>query len=388
MSRTIASRLIRTSHPFDPERGSEALALLPAQPSDLAELIKGAAGSSPHIFDLIRREHDWLGEALEVPPEDTLDNLLSRDAPFDQKALMPHLRQQKARISLLAALADLGGVWSLEDVTGALTRFSDLAVTQALQSAIRREVESGKLPGQTDEDIATAGGLAVIAMGKTGAGELNYSSDIDLICLFDETRFDVGDYAEARTSFVRAVRSMTKTLSERTADGYVFRTDLRLRPDASVTPVAISMEAAERYYESFGRTWERAAYIKARCCAGDIEAGNRFLKTLEPFIWRRHLDFAAIQDAQDMRLRIRDHKGLHAAPSHLGHDLKLGKGGIREIEFFTQTRQIISGGRDPDLRLPTTVGALEALARKDWIKSADAETLIADYRALRAGFAG
>ena len=383
MTNTLADRLTRTSIAIDPDRGAEALALLPKGTPELGALIAGAAGSSPHIFDLIRREHGWLGEALEVSPEDALAGVLAETAPEDQKSLMPHLRRQKARVSLLAALADLGGVWSLEEVTGALSDFADLAVTQAVQAAIRREVERGKLPGQGEDDIVSAGGLAVISMGKTGARELNYSSDIDLICLFDETRFEADDYGDARTSFVRAVRAMTQCLSERTADGYVFRTDLRLRPDASVTPVAISMEAAERYYESFGRTWERAAYIKARCSAGDIEAGNRFLKTLEPFIWRRHLDFAAIQDAQDMRLRIRDHKGLHAAPSHLGHDLKLGAGGIREIEFFTQTRQIISGGRDPDLRLPTTVEALRALATKGWVSGGDAETLVADYRAHR-----
>ncbi len=176
---------------------------------------------------------------------------------------------------------------------------------------------------------------------------------------------------------------MTQILSERTADGYVFRTDLRLRPDASVTPVAISMETAERYYESFGRTWERAAFIKARTAAGDIKAGEAFLKVLTPFIWRRHLDYAAIQDAQDMRLRIRDHKKLHGAPSHLGHDLKLGRGGIREIEFFTQTRQLIAGGRDPDLRDPTTVGGLQALAGKGWMSDGDAAQLTSDYRAHR-----
>ena len=220
-------------------------------------------------------------------------------------------------------------------------------------------------------------------MGKMGAGELNYSSDVDLICLFDETRFSPDDYSDARASFIRAVRKMCQTLSERTAEGYVFRTDLRLRPDASVTPVAISMEAAERYYESFGRTWERAAFIKARICAGDVVGGDRFLKTLEPFVWRRHLDYAAIQDAHDMRLRIRDHKGIHGPVSHLGHDLKLGQGGIREIEFFTQTRQIIAGGRDADLRVKGTVDGLSVLAQKGWIDEDHAETLTVEYRFLR-----
>ena len=158
-----------------------------------------------------------------------------------------------------------------------------------------------------------------------------------------------------------------KLLSEVTAEGYVFRIDLRLRPDPSVTPVCIATEPAEHYYESLGRTWERAAYIKARPCAGAIAAGAAFLDRLRPFIWRRHLDFAAIQDAQDMRQRIRAHKGLAGPLQVAGHDLKLGQGGIREIEFFTQTRQLIVGGRDPGLRQRATLPALAALAAKGWV---------------------
>ncbi|MCV6594594.1 MAG: glutamine-synthetase adenylyltransferase [Silicimonas sp.] len=383
MTAPFSSRITRLPCAFDPEKGAEALAHVPEAPADLSDLLQGAAGSSPHMADLMRREGAWLAEALAGSPEAAFEALFDADIPEDQKPVMVHLRQQKARLALLTGLADLAGVWSLGEVTGALTRFADHASDVALKTALRREIRRGKLPGQTEDDLATAGGLAVLAMGKMGAGELNYSSDIDLICLFDETRFEVDDYAEARTSFIRAVRAMTQILSERTADGYVFRSDLRLRPDASVTPVAISMEAAERYYESFGRTWERAAFIKARACAGDIAAGEKFIKTLRPFIWRRHLDYAAIQDAQDMRLRIREHKGLHQAPSHLGHDLKLGRGGIREIEFFTQTRQLIAGGRDESLRDPTTVGGLACLAAKGWVSEADAATLTDDYRAHR-----
>jgi len=166
-------------------------------------------------------------------------------------------------------------------------------------------------------------------------------------------------------------------------DGYVFRTDLRLRPDPAVTPVCIAMEAAERYYESLGRTWERAAYIKARPCAGDLGAGARFITALRPFVWRRHLDFAAIQDAHDMRLAIRAHKGLGGPITLPGHNMKLGRGGIREIEFFTQTRQLIAGGRDPDLRLRGTCESLGVLAEKGWIPQDAATTLTAHYRAHR-----
>ncbi|MEO0653812.1 MAG: glutamine-synthetase adenylyltransferase, partial [Pseudomonadota bacterium] len=203
----------------------------------------------------------------------------------------------------------------------------------------------------------------------------------DLICLFDDTRYDADALTEARAAFVRITRKMAAMLGERTSDGYVFRTDLRLRPDPAVTPVCLSMEAAERYYESVGRTWERAAYIKARACAGDIAAGERFLNHLTPFVWRRHLDYAAIRDAHDIRLKIREHKHLHGDLKLEGHNMKLGTGGIREIEFFTQTRQLIAGGRDPDLRVRGTVPGLRLLAKKGWEE--DATILIEDYRAHR-----
>ncbi|MEM9425482.1 MAG: glutamine-synthetase adenylyltransferase [Pseudomonadota bacterium] len=379
MNGDFEARITRLPRAYDLERGADALAFLPDLGGPLAELVKGAAGSSPYLADLCRREGAWLAEALSSAPEAAFDAVLA--APVAD--VMVDLRRKKARAAALIALADLAGVWSLEEVTGALTRLADHAVDMALRDAVGTQLRRGKLPGQGEDDLATAGGLVVLAMGKMGAHELNYSSDIDLICLFDETRFDPDDYAEARTGFVKAVRRMAQILSDRTAGGYVFRTDLRLRPDASVTPVAISMEAAERYYESFGRTWERAAFIKARACAGDISAGERFLDALTPFVWRRHLDYAAIRDAQDMRLRIRDHKGLTRPISHLGHDLKLGQGGIREIEFFTQTRQLIAGGRDPDLRDNTTVGALAQLAAKGWVPEADVRQLQADYRAHR-----
>ena len=376
---TFESRITRLPRAHDTERGAEALVHMPGLSGPLADLVTGAAGSSTHLLDLFRREGAWLAEALAQAPEKAFDALLAE--PIEDVTV--DLRRKKARAAGLIALADLSGVWSLEEATGALTRLADHGVDEALKAAVAAQLRRGKLPGQSEDDIDAAGGLVVLAMGKMGAGELNYSSDIDLICLFDETRFEPKDYAEARIGFVKAVRAMCKTLSDRTADGYVFRTDLRLRPDASVTPVALSMEAAERYYESFGRTWERAAFIKARVAAGDQAAGARFLEALTPFVWRRHLDYAAIRDAQDMRLRIRDHKGLSRPISHLGHDLKLGEGGIREIEFFTQTRQLISGGRDPDLRDRTTVGALARLAEKGWVADQDRAQLQADYRAHR-----
>jgi glutamate-ammonia-ligase adenylyltransferase len=253
----------------------------------------------------------------------------------------------------------------------------------ALDAALAAETARRRLPGLRPGAGAAEAGLFVLAMGKMGAFELNYSSDIDLIVLFDETRHDPADYAELRRGFIRATQGLVRLLSENTAEGYVFRTDLRLRPDPSVTPVCIATEPAERYYESLGRTWERAAFIKARPCAGAVEAGRAFLERLRPFVWRRHLDYAAIQDAQDMRLRIRAHKGLAGPIQARGHDLKLGAGGIREIEFFTQTRQLITGGRDPELRSPRTLEALRALTDKGWVEAGVRAPLEAAYVAHR-----
>ena len=367
---------------FDVALGEETRLSVPDLTAEQGELIAGTAGSSPYLKGLIDREKDWLPDALQDPDQALADMMdTARALPADQ--LKPGLRRVKQRLALLTALADLAGAWPLEKVTGALTDFAALATDVATKAEIAALIRRGKLPGMTEEDADTAAGMVILAMGKMGAHELNYSSDIDLIVLFDETRFDPDDYYEARQGMVRTTRNFCATLRKKTAEGYVFRTDLRLRPDPAVTPVCLAMEAAERYYESLGRTWERAAYIKAHPCAGDIAAGQRFLEALRPFVWRRHLDFATIQDAHDMRLRIRENKGTGGSLSIPGHDIKLGQGGIREIEFFTQTRQLIAGGRDPDLRVRGTVPGLAALTAKGWIPRDVADRLTDHYRAHR-----
>src|SRR6056297_2897029 len=375
----FSSRITRLPRAHDPEQGAEARALFPDLSEDLADLVEGAAGSSPYLKTLIEKEKQWLPGGF-ADPEAALEAVLADLPNVDHADLPAALRQGKRRVALLTGLADLAGVWPLEEVTGRLSDYADLSCDLAMKACVAAEIKRGKLPGKTESDIATAGGMVALSMGKMGAGELNYSSDIDLICLFDETQFDESEYHEARASFVRATRKMAAMLNDRTAEGYVFRTDLRLRPDPSVTPVCLAMAAAETYYESLGRTWERAAYVKARACAGDLEAGQRFLEVLRPFVWRKHLDFAAIEDAHNMRLRIREHKGLGGRLTLPGHNMKLGRGGIREIEFFTQTRQIIAGGRDPDLRVRGTVEGLARLAEKGWVPQDAADVLTAHYR--------
>lgn len=373
------SRITRSPDPYDADRGAEARDLFADLRPELAQVVEGAGGSSPYLAGLMVKERDWLLGAFD-DPEKALAAVFSDISELAVDQLSVGLRQAKRRVALLTGLADLAGVWALEQVTGALSDLSDIAVHTCLRRLVAAEISRGKIPGQTEADAETAAGMAALAMGKGGAGELNYSSDIDLIMLFDETRFDQDSYHDARASFIKVTRRMTALLADNTAEGYVFRTDLRLRPDASVTPVCLSMASAEAYYEGVGRTWERAAYIKARPCAGDLKAGDGFINTLRPFVWRKHLDFAAIQDAHDMRLRIRDHKGLHGALVLDGHNMKLGRGGIREIEFFTQTRQLIAGGRDPSLRVRDTKTGLKRLAKAGWVPEDHAATLYDHYK--------
>ncbi|MDB6182404.1 putative nucleotidyltransferase substrate binding domain-containing protein [Paracoccus fistulariae] len=374
---SFADRITRYPIAVDQARADDVAAHFSALPQPVVDLIAATAGSSPYLASLLEKEADWLPEALDH------DDVVARETAgfedLDADDLSIALRRAKRRVALFSALADLGGVWPLEQVTTALSDLADRAVDLALRVHVAHEARRGKLP----DTRADVGGIFALAMGKGGAKELNYSSDIDLIVLFDETAYDPDDQQEARAALIRATRKMAATLSDVTDHGYVFRTDLRLRPDASVTPVCISTAAALTYYEAEGRTWERAAFIKARAAAGDIAAGERFLRELRPFVWRKHLDFVAIQDAHDMRLRIRDHKGLGGKLEIPGHNMKLGRGGIREIEFFTQTRQLIAGGRDPDLRLRDTVGGLRALSGKGWIPPEVADELIMHYREHR-----
>ena len=368
---SLASRIKKFPHAVDQTRGQDVAGSFSGP---LARLIAGAAGSSNHLARLAQAEAEWLHSVAEQEPEETLDTLCTPSEGDPAKML----RQAKQRVALLTALADLGGIWPTMQVTAALTRFADMALDHTTKHLIAAEIARGKLPA-TPADA----GYVVFAMGKMGAGELNYSSDIDLICMFDETQHAPEDYAEVRATLIRVTKKLTQIIGAQTGDGYVFRTDLRLRPDPSTTPVCMAMEPAERYYESLGRTWERSAFIKARPCAGDIAAGEAFLDRLRPFVWRRYLDFAAIRDVRDMMHRIRDHKGLSGPIEAADHDVKLGRGGIREIEFYAQTRQLIAGGRDASLRTRGTLDALNALERAGHIPPGTAETLTGHYTALR-----
>lgn len=368
--------------PFNKEAGEAVALLFSSQPNKINQLIRGVGGCSPYLKGLLEIEYEWVLSALGSQ-ENILNAEFSRLKKTPSSEIKTALRVTKRRVALWSALCDFSGIWELNDVTNMLTQFADLACQLALKVALETELSRGNIPGLEIDHSPEKTGMFVLAMGKMGAHELNYSSDIDLICFFDETQFLEEKYFDARKGFIRATRLMSSILSDLTEDGYVFRTDLRLRPDPSVNPVCIATETAERYYESLGRTWERAAYIKARVVAGDTKAGINFLHSLTPFVWRKYLDFAAIEDAHDIRLRIREHKGLGGALKLLGHNIKLGSGGIREIEFFTQTRQLIAGGRDIDLRVRGTIDGLKNLSKKGWINKTVSEKLISHYTLYR-----
>ena len=343
-------------------------------PVDVGELIEGAAGCSPYLHSLLVSERDWLCNEIDNP-----ESALNIDASGEN--IGARLRHAKRRVDLITALAELGGVWSLERVTAALTSFADNAVSAALRDSLSGELR--KLPGIEKNDITNACGMIVVAMGKMGAGEMNYGSDIDLICLHDRSRFTDANYEMVRSGLIRATRSMVSLLGAKTSEGYVFQPNLCLRPDPSVMPVCISTSEALGYYESIGHNWERAAYINARICAGDFGAGKKYLKSMSPFIWRRHLDYSTVEDIHNISSRIRNQKEFSQQQLLQAYDIKSGRGGIQEIEFFTQTMQLICGGRDPDLRTAGTISSLEKLAWKEVVPEKTASALTSHYSFYR-----
>jgi glutamate-ammonia-ligase adenylyltransferase len=291
--------------------------------------------------------------------------------PIEPEHAGQQLRLQRQAVALATALADLSGAAALEDVVSCLSRFADHALDTAIRTAI--------LERTPDADPV---GFAALALGKHGSRELNYSSDIDPILIFDPATLPRRPREDPVEAAVRIARRVIELLQTRDGDGYVFRVDLRLRPSPEATPLALPIDAALGYYESSALPWERAAFIRARAAAGDRAMGQRFLDAIQPFIWRRSLDFGAVGEIRGLSRRIRQH---HAQGQLLGpgFDLKRGRGGIREVEFFAQIHQLIHGGREPALRPPATLDALAALRDAGRIEADDADSLSAAYRLYR-----
>jgi glutamate-ammonia-ligase adenylyltransferase len=332
---------------------------------DLNSAIRRAREHSPFLARLLEQEAPLLDGAW-------LDDPIAHARVADaEMPIARRLRIERRRVALLVALGDLSGAYDLRRVTGLLTAFAD----QALDTAIRAAIEE-RTPG------APCQGFVAIALGKQGSRELNYSSDIDPILLFDRATLPHRERETADEAAIKIARRATELLQTRDGDGYVLRVDLRLRPAPEASPIALPVGAAISYYESQALPWERAAFIRARAAAGDIALGRRFLVAIRPFVWRRALDYGAVAEIRQISGRIRDHyaQGQAFGP---GYDLKRGRGGIREAEFFAQVHQLIHGGRDRALRAPATLEALAALANAGWIAPEQAATLAEGYTLFR-----
>jgi [glutamine synthetase] adenylyltransferase / [glutamine synthetase]-adenylyl-L-tyrosine phosphorylase len=398
----LAARFVDGPHVSAPDKAEQQLAdwltdLAPEQAAAIGDLVArfplvntillGIAEASPYLFDLVRADGARAIRLLECEPEPYLAQLIEKtrrdvSAASNEADVMQLLRRMKSEAALLIALCDIGGVWPVMRVTAALTDVAVASVQAALRFVLRQEAERGRLSPPNLDSPEDNSGLIVLAMGKMGAGELNYSSDIDLIVFFDPAAPTLASGIEPQPFFVRVTQALARLLQQRTGDGYVFRVDLRLRPDPASTQVAISTESALHYYEREGRTWERAAMIKARPCAGDAKAGEALVAEIAPFVWRKHLDFAALADVHDMKRQMQTFRGQSEIAVE-GHNVKIGRGGIREIEFFAQTQQLIAGGRHPQLRARPTLEALNMLASSDWITFEARDELAAAYEFLR-----
>jgi [glutamine synthetase] adenylyltransferase / [glutamine synthetase]-adenylyl-L-tyrosine phosphorylase len=397
----LAARFVTGPHVLAPDKAEQILAdwladLEPEQSAAIGALtatplaraiLLGLAEFSPYLFDLIRDDPDRLIRLLRCDPESHLAALVETTlqqvlGASGEAEIMRLLRRMKSEAALLIALCDIGGVWPVMQVTAALTEIAASSVQTALRYLLRQEASRGRLSPPDRDRPEQGSGLFVLAMGKMGAGELNYSSDIDLIVFFDADTTTLAQDIEPQPFFVRVTQALARLLQQRTGDGYVFRVDLRLRPDPASTQVVMSVDAALNYYEREGRTWERAAMIKARVCAGDPAAGERMMADLAPFVWRKHLDFAALADVHDMKRQMQTYRG-QSEVSVEGHNVKVGRGGIREIEFFAQTQQLIAGGRHAELRVRPTLDALNVLASSNWITAEARDELTAAYLFLR-----
>ena len=307
---------------------------------------------------------------------------LGTDPEMTENRLMTELRRLKKTAHVLIALDDLAGFADVMQTTDRLSDLAEASLRAAVQFLLLESDAKGKLALPDRNDPEKDSGLIVLGMGKFGARELNYSSDIDLIIFIDSDRPAITDPYECVDLFSRMARRLVKILQDRTADGYVFRVDLRLRPDPGATPLAIPVSAALHYYEGRGQNWERAAMIKARPVAGDIASGEQFIKELAPYVWRKYLDYAAIADIHSIKRQIHAHRG-HGDIAVRGHNVKLGRGGIREIEFFVQTQQLIAGGRFPELRGSQTLAMLTKLYERGWVGENARDQLSRNYQFLR-----
>ena len=349
--------------------------------------LDGVFGNSPVVGRALAREPAQLRLVAERGPNaafgDALEEIASAASRSGgRRVLVQQLLAAKRQAVLTAVLADIAGAWPLETVAASLTRLADATVACALDRLLEEAAARGTLELADRARPASACGLTVFGIHGLGAGELTYSSTLNLFALFDPERVRYRGRGEPTEALHRLVRDLAALLSETSGEGCIYRTDLKFRPNMGSTPLAISTAAAEQYYESHGQNWERAAMIKARPVAGDATVGTDMMERLQPFVWRKYLDFAAIQDIQSIKRQVAaepDGSPIDIA----GHDIERGRGGIRQIELYAQTQQLIWGGRDPSLRSRATCDALRSLAGANRTSGEAVDALIESYRFLR-----
>ena len=389
---TLRERLTKAPILTDPASSARRLAEVEGRfpkgflDAPMRALLVGLADHSPFLWQSVARDPERFVALSRQAPEAANAAIVARQREAGRQGDLAEigaaLRRNRTEHALLVALADIGGLWSLASVTAALSDFADASIAAATDALLFQAVAAGRfLPVDAGEPQVESG-LIILGLGKLGGGELNYSSDVDLVVFYDPEVAPLKAGLEPTQFFAKLAQGIAKLLQERTADGYVHRVDYRLRPDPGSTPTALSLTSAFIYYETLGQNWERAAFIKARPIAGDLAAGERFLTDLKPFVWRKYFDFASIADVHAMKRQIHAVRG-HDTIAVAGHDIKLGRGGIREIEFFVQTQQLVFGGRRPALRGRRTVEMLGGLTEEGWIDAAARDELTSAYEFLR-----
>lgn len=331
--------------------------------------------ASDFALETLRRQPELLEQFAR---DDGAEPLAPPTLASDDPASWPgQLRRYRAAESTRLVWRDVLGLDDVNTILAGSTRLAETCLQTGLAAL---EIEFAQRHGQVRASDGTVQRLVVFGLGKLGGGELNFSSDIDLVYAYPQGGESDGPRAlAAEDYFARLGQRLAKLLDEPTMDGFSHRVDLRLRPFGSAGRVALSFAGMDQYFQREGRDWERYAWLKARAVAGDIDAGEQWLQDLRPFIYRRYLDYTALDGLRDMKAAI----AAEVARRELADDIKRGPGGIREIEFLAQALQLIRGGREPALRERRLLPAIRALMDTRQITEDDGEDLIHAYRFLR-----
>lgn len=379
----MQTTFLEISEPLDAlvQRGLAQLRALSSQAAALlddaafASRVTAVIVASDFALETLRRQPDLLAQFASHDGAETFaPPVLSADDPTSWPG---QLRRYRAAESTRLVWRDVLGLDDVDAILAGSTRLAETCLQTALDAL---EVEFAQRHGQVRASDGTVQRLVVFGLGKLGGGELNFSSDIDLVYAYPQGgESDGARVLAAEDYFARLGQRLAKLLDEPTVDGFSHRVDLRLRPFGSAGRVALSFAGMDQYFQREGRDWERYAWLKARAVAGDIDAGEQWLQGLRPFVYRRYLDYTALDGLREMKAAI----AAEVARRELADDIKRGPGGIREIEFLAQALQLIRGGREPALRERRLLPAIRALMDTRQITQDDGADLIHAYRFLR-----